>query len=443
MMKNMTIVMIPPEPCPNVSDEEEVEEDGGEGKLPLDVSGTLELRQSSKLRERVPEEEDKSDHDTEEIIEAAPSTSIRRGRSRGRGRNLTTRGARSMSSGISVRAGGRSNWPEREWHDDDIALVEMEAGEVIPQLYLQYPLLKNKSALEIYKLFFDEEIEMIFIKNTEKYAKETKNIQDMKLTKEDLWKFFTIITMSCYNERPQYRMYWSKEEDIGCPLVPQLMSRNKFELIKSCIHVCDNNELNEMMMNNSNENVDKWFKLRPLLNACNDKFRQFGINNRFLSIDEQIIPYYGHHGCKMYHREKPLRFGFQNWVMAGDDGAPYNVDPYQGKAGKTYDEPIGTRVVKENVQHIENPTEHVVFFDNLFTSLPLMENLREREIKATGTLRANRLQNCNLPSVKEMEKETRGTFKTQSTDVLCVTRYTDNRPVTMVSNYQGKIRDYY
>lgn len=84
----------------------------------------------------------------------------------------------------------------------------------------------------------------------------------------------------------------------------------------------------------------------------------------------------------MYHREKPIRFGFQFWVMATSDGTPVHFEPYRGREREQQAEPLETRVVKECVQHIQIPEQHVVLFDNLFCLLPLLEYLRERNIKA-------------------------------------------------------------
>ena len=84
----------------------------------------------------------------------------------------------------------------------------------------------------------------------------------------------------------------------------------------------------------------------------------------------------------MYHREKPIRFGFQFWVMATSDGTPVHFEPYRGREREQQAEPLETRVVKECVQHIQIPKQHVVLFDNLFCLLPLLEYLRERNIKA-------------------------------------------------------------
>ena len=304
----------------------------------------------------------------------------------------------------------------------------MEEAPEIVFLQDQYPDFASKSPLNIYKLFFDEEIEQLIIDRTLKYAREVHNDHEFVFERDDLWKFMIIITISSYNERPSYRLYWSKEEDVSCPLIPKLMPRNRFEQIKPYLHVCDNDSL---------DLTDKWAKLRPLIELINRKLKFFGIFRSHLSIDEQIIPYYGHHSCKMYHREKPIRFGFQFWVLAGDDGCPFDFEPYQGKSEVRDGTPLGTKVVNNLANCLEHPEKHFLYFDNLFCSLPLLEDLRQRKIKATGTIRINRLQNCQLTDMKAMEKTDRGAFETVSTKNICVSRYHDNRVVTIASNFMS------
>ena len=89
--------------------------------------------------------------------------------------------------------------------------------------------------------------------------------------------------------RPHFSMYWSFDEDIGLPLVRSLMSRNKFR--KTYLHCCDNTNLDE---------TDKWAKLRPLIEAVNEKLQKFGIFSSELSIDEQMVSYLCRHSCKMF-----------------------------------------------------------------------------------------------------------------------------------------------
>ena len=125
-------------------------------------------------------------------------------------------------------------------------------------------------------------------------------------------------TILYYNERLSYRLYWSKEGYVAWPLIPKLMPIKRFELIKRYLHVCHNSNL---------DLIDKWTKLWPFIELINRKLKILGIYRSHLLIDEQIIPYYGHHNCKMHHREKKIWLGFQFWVLAGDYGCPLHFEP--------------------------------------------------------------------------------------------------------------------
>ena len=77
---------------------------------------------------------------------------------------------------------------------------------------------------------------------------------------------------------------------------------------------------------------------------------------------------------------------------------------------------------------------HDVYFDNFFTSVPLLEELKNKGIPATGTIRINRLPGLPPPSNKETEKKETGFMSVCSTEDLCSVRWVDNKLVTVVSN---------
>ena len=164
--------------------------------------------------------------------------------------------------------------------------------ENLPPLEELFGELIDKMILEIYKLFFDKDVGQLLIQFSERYAHQ-KNLHEFKLTKEDLWDFFTIIMISSYNLRPQFHLYWSNEENISCPLIQGLMPRNRFVAIKSNIHVRDNQRL---------QGSDKWCKLCPLIDLVNEKLIQFGVFTKDLSIDKQMVPYFRRHSCKIFIR---------------------------------------------------------------------------------------------------------------------------------------------
>ena len=166
----------------------------------------------------------------------------------------------------------------------------------------------------------------------------------------------------------------------------------------------------------------------------NSKLVQFGIFSKELSIEEQMVPYYGRHSCKMFIRGKPIRFGFKNWIICSPEGYPFKVIPYQGKEAIKSGQPLGSRVVNKLCEILQDPERHEIFFDNFFTSFDLLEDLREKYLKATGTIRKNRLGACPVTPLTEMKRTERGIIDVCCSRNLCVVQWHDNQIVAMASN---------
>ena len=86
-------------------------------------------------------------------------------------------------------------------------------------------------------------------------------------------------------------------------------SRNRFREIFSNLHIRYNTNIDD----------DRYYKVRPLFDILNTKFKRFvSVNN--VRVDESMIPYYGRHGIKQFIRGKPIRFGFKLWCLYSSDG---------------------------------------------------------------------------------------------------------------------------
>lgn len=99
------------------------------------------------------------------------------------------------------------------------------------------------------------------------------------------------------------------------------MSRDRFKRIKQKINVCDSINM---------EQKDKFSKITPLNNALNKRLMQFGVLVHNLSMDEQMVSYYGCHSLKMFIREKSIRFGYKYWLIASATGYCFFFIPYAG-----------------------------------------------------------------------------------------------------------------
>lgn len=122
------------------------------------------------------------------------------------------------------------------------------------------------------------------------------------------------------------------------------------------------------------------------------------------------------------------------WVLSAANGYPYNIDIY---CGKSLDEQslLGSRVVSNLLNVVHNPSAHVVFFDNIFTSYQLMADLTDKGFRACGTIRDNRTGKCPLPANSVMKKQERGSYDFRSDGKVICMRWNENSVVTVASNH--------
>ena len=78
-------------------------------------------------------------------------------------------------------------------------------------------------------------------------------------------------------------------------------------------------------------------------------------------------------------------------------------------------------------------------FRQLFTSLRLLQHLSASGIKATGTVRVNRIEDCPVIAVEKVKKMARGTsdHRLDSNSNIVVVRWHDNSVVTLASKCHG------
>nr|XP_047141099.1 uncharacterized protein LOC124816109 [Hydra vulgaris] len=119
------------------------------------------------------------------------------------------------------------------------------------------------------------------------------------------------------------------------------------------------------------------------------------------SIDEQVIPAKTKRsGIRQYNPKKPTKWGFKNYVRSGASG-------------------------------------FMLFSDNWFSSLQLCLRLKEMGFLVTSTIRSDRIENCSLPTEKDLKKSGRGShaYKTDVNSNIVITKWFDNKCVHMCSNY--------
>ncbi|KAK3789300.1 hypothetical protein RRG08_001690 [Elysia crispata] len=100
---------------------------------------------------------------------------------------------------------------------------------------------------------------------------------------------------------------------------------------------------------------------------------------------------------------------------------------------------MGGDVVMNMVKNLEEGKNYKLFADNLFSSLNLVKQLKEKGIMYVGTVRENRLKGCKLKREKALSKEGRGAMdsKVDTDSNITVVRWYDNKKVDVISSFIG------
>lgn len=396
--RSAEIVIIPPEPDYE-TDKDEIDEDDLQTiTLPKDIPGEVEVFLSD------------NDFDSEDRIPLAVLCNIKtqQGPSKSKKQRITGRTPEWTKEVVDIDMTYDDNYKNRENN------MKKE--------------LANLNPIEVFEKIFNEEIINYLVLETNQYAQQ-KNCHSFVVSNDEMKIFLAILLFSGYHHLPREKLYWSLDEDMNCTIITNAMSRNRYYEIKKYFHLANNEQIDKQ---------DKMFKVRPLMERLNKNFLQWGIFHKELSIDEAMVKYFGHHSSKQAIRGKPIRFGFKDWMLCSSTGYCYKFDTYCGakQDNESSNLPLGSRVILDLVKVIEEPSNHVLFFDNFFTSHSLLVQLKEQGFKATGTIRDNRTNKCPLPSPKEMKGKSRSHFDYQydKANSLLFVRWKDNNIVTMATN---------
>lgn len=256
--------------------------------------------------------------------------------------------------------------------------------------------------LEIFRNFFDKTVVDMIVQFSNQYASQKNEAND--ITFDEIQAFIGIQLLSGYVDIPRRKMDWENLDDVHNNLVCNAISRDRFRFIMKNLHCCDNNDL---------DGADKYAKLRILFDMLNERFLKYAPMEENHSIDEAMVPYYGRHSCKQFIRGKPIRWGYKFWTGCTPSGYVIWFEPYQGASvslTKYKELGLGSSIILKYADILQSRwpiSAFHLFFDNFFTSLPLLDILQDRGIRGTGTIRENRVKNCPLISSVQMKKRSR------------------------------------
>lgn len=297
--------------------------------------------------------------------------------------------------------------------------------------------------LEFFMYFFDDNLFYKIKNETNLYSTQKNSNKPINVTENELKRYIGICIYASVLHVPKVRDYWSIE--LGFSQIYKCMSRTRFEAIRSCLHFNDNSKLLPV----TDINHDRLHKLRPLVDYLNNKFKSVPYRQD-LSLDEQLCATKAHSYLKQYLPAKPHKWGFKLYVLCDYKGYAYNCEIYTGQENQPRfrlpSEPdlgSSSNIVVRLSREVPQYKNYKIYFDNFYTSVPVMDYLHSRGILSLGTVRTNRLPNCKLNDSKMQKKLSRGKSieyisSYKNTPISALT-WKDNKPVTLLSTYAGKL----
>lgn len=104
---------------------------------------------------------------------------------------------------------------------------------------------------------------------------------------------------------PSIQLYWRKT--MRNSMVANVMFRDRFQLIFNCLHLSDNT----MQPSATSPLFDRLYKVRKFLDNIAANFKNNADIEEITSVDEQMIPFKGQIGIKVYMKDKPAPWGIK------------------------------------------------------------------------------------------------------------------------------------
>ena len=135
--------------------------------------------------------------------------------------------------------------------------------------------------------------------------------------------------------------------------------------------------------------------------------------------------------------KKPAKFGVKVWVNAETKtGYILNFQVYTGAVNELSSKGLAHRVVIDLMEEFQG-RGHKVFFDNFYTSTPLLKESLENGTWACGTIRQNRKDFPPALRVSEGSHLKPGEFQFATSGQITLVHWYDRRDVYVMSTMHG------
>lgn len=240
--------------------------------------------------------------------------------------------------------------------------------------------------------------------------------------------FLSLLIVMSLHRLPRIKDDWSRNKIFHTKVVADVMSRDELYRIFSTFHLSDNTRQDQF---DRSSTQFKLFKVFDFISLLKRNFQRNFILGTNVCVDKSMIQFKGRSSLKQYVPLKPVKRGFKVWCLASSStGYLYNFDIYcrrkEDRRGT-----LGEDVVLHLIKRI-NLVDHRLFFDNFFTTINLLLQLKKRTIGVTGTIRTDR--KLFPKELLRKDKLERGEYAYRTSGQISVVTWQDKKTVFVASN---------
>lgn len=146
------------------------------------------------------------------------------------------------------------------------------------------------------------------------------------------------------------------------------------------------------MNDNSKKSEDPVYKVRPLIDSCNELFKKYNIPGKKVNIDETMIKYKGRLKFRQFISSKPVKYGIKCFLICNSiTSYCYGITVYTGKG--TTNKIEGMSMTESLILNMVEPYLNefrILYVDNYFNTIKLSNYLLKNKTGLVGTFRKNR-----------------------------------------------------
>lgn len=287
-----------------------------------------------------------------------------------------------------------------------------------------------KCPFDMFQYFLNNDILDIIVTETNRYAAQQISKGYTQKSRVKAWsdtdrneirKFFAVLLVMGMTKVPFINLYWSKDKMFNNEFIVSLIPRDRFLLLLKFIHFSNNEEAMP---------GDKLHKINKILPMLLKNYNDILKAGRILTIDETMVPFRGRLQFRQYIPNKTHKYGVKLYKLCSPNGFTFNIKVYAGKGSTTSNLGHSHEIVLQLLEIIDPKEGRIIYGDNFYSSIPLVENLYKQKMLYCGTLRSNRK---GIPK-DLLKKIKRGEVIGKERNGVKIIKWVDKRPVMMITS---------